>query len=260
MTSSSLAWSNGGYSSTPYHPDYGTHDWIAEHALDWLPQEAKGWIASNMAWYLYGTELPDNGQAPDGIGDTAFHHIYFDSSGRLTDASAAARARAMYIQALERLLAGNYAEAAKYAGAMTHYIADVAVFSHVMGSGTDWGEESHHGDYEIYVNSKTSSYSAPFNSFLSFDGELRLVSAYNAAVELAYDTTFDGLGRGLTCVWMDENYDWLNQTFLARAGESLNLAVNYVADVLYTLYVDYTLRQQPTTATVTFSAEGLESD
>ncbi|MDI9619290.1 MAG: zinc dependent phospholipase C family protein [Candidatus Nezhaarchaeota archaeon] len=260
LTSSSLAWSNGGYSLTPYHPDYGTHDWIAEHALDWLPQEAKGWIASNMAWYLYGTELPDNGQAPDGIGDTAFHHIYFDSSGRLTDASAAARARAMYIQALERLLAGNYAEAAKYAGAMTHYIADVAVFSHVMGSGTDWGEESHHGDYEIYVNSKTSSYSAPFNSFLSFDGELRLVSAYNAAVELAYDTTFDGLGRGLTCVWMDENYDWLNQTFLARAGESLNLAVNYVADVLYTLYVDYTLRQQPTTATVTFSAEGLESD
>lgn len=29
------AWSNGGYSSDPTHPDYGTHDWIAQHALDW---------------------------------------------------------------------------------------------------------------------------------------------------------------------------------------------------------------------------------
>jgi hypothetical protein len=27
-------WSNGGYSANPSNPDYGTHDWIAEHALD----------------------------------------------------------------------------------------------------------------------------------------------------------------------------------------------------------------------------------
>jgi hypothetical protein len=27
-------WSNGGYSVDPAHPDYGAHDWIAEHALD----------------------------------------------------------------------------------------------------------------------------------------------------------------------------------------------------------------------------------
>ena len=29
-----LAWSNGGYSDDPSNPNYGTHDWIAEHALD----------------------------------------------------------------------------------------------------------------------------------------------------------------------------------------------------------------------------------
>ncbi|XES76381.1 MAG: hypothetical protein ACBZ72_09385 [Candidatus Bathyarchaeia archaeon] len=28
-----LAWSNGGYSADPATPDYGTHDWIAQHAL-----------------------------------------------------------------------------------------------------------------------------------------------------------------------------------------------------------------------------------
>ncbi len=47
------AWSYGGYSADPSDPDYGTHDWIAQHALDWLP---------------------DNGAAPDGIGDFFNQH------------------------------------------------------------------------------------------------------------------------------------------------------------------------------------------
>jgi hypothetical protein len=186
-----------------------------------------------MSWYLYGTELPDNGRAPDGIGDTHLHHVYFDADGRLMDDAAARRANDTYRQALSSLLLGNLMAAAKYAGAMTHYIADMAVFGHVMGG------EKHHSDYEAYVDSRTSSYRSEFELFLSFDGELRIISAYDAAVELAYDTTFDRLGRGLTCLWMDGNYNWSNPIFIARVGESLNLAVNYVADVLYTLYMDY---------------------
>src|SRR4030066_249100 len=74
-------WSNGGYSANPASPDYGTHDWIAEHALDWLPQQEKQFILDNKAAYLYGTELPDNNKAADGIGDTTKHHIYFLANG-----------------------------------------------------------------------------------------------------------------------------------------------------------------------------------
>ena len=62
LAARSYCWSNGGFSSSPYNPKYGTHDWIAEHALDWLPAEAKQWILANKALYLYGTELPDNGK------------------------------------------------------------------------------------------------------------------------------------------------------------------------------------------------------
>lgn len=233
------AWSNGGFSPSPDSPNYGTHDWIAEHALDWLPEEARWWINANLNWYLYGTELPDNGRAPDGIGDVNLHHVYFGADGALIDDSAARRANETFNQALAYMLARDFASAAKYAGAMTHYIADVAVFGHVMGGGTDWGAEEHHDDYERYVNSKTSSYNSDWSAHLSFDGELRLITAYDAAVELAYDTTFDTSGRGLTCVWMDRNYDWSNQTFMMRAMESINLAVNYVTDVLYTLYTVY---------------------
>ncbi len=235
LVSSSWAWSNGGYSDDPANPDYGTHDWIAEHALDWLRAEEKQYILDNLAVYLYGTELPDNGGAPDGIGDTTNHHIYYNSTEVMTDDAAATRASTEYSNALSFLEAKDYVNAAKTAGIMSHYIVDVGVFGHVMGAGTDWGAEVHHSDYETYVNDRTSSYTAEFNSYLSFDSSLQTISAYDAATSLAYDTTFDVDGP-LNCTWMDQNYDWNNPIFKNRAGESLNLAVNYLADVLHTLY------------------------
>jgi len=233
------AWSNGGFSADPSHPDYGTHDWIAHHALDWLPTEEKSYIVDHLASYLYGSELPDNGQASDGIGDTGLHHVYYNSSGALTDDAAAVRASTVFDEVINYLGFGNSVKAAKYAGIMGHYIIDVAVFGHVMGSDTDWGAEKHHSDYETYVNQRTSSYDAEFNLFLSFDGNLTIISAYNAAIYLAYDTTFD-LDGDLTCLWMDQNYNWSNPAFRNRCGESLNIAVNLLADVLHTLYVEAT--------------------
>lgn len=249
-----LCWSNGGYSTNPTQPDYGTHDWIAQHALDWLPNEEKKYITDNLARYLYGTELSDNGQAADGIGDTTKHHIYYSASGTLTDDVSAQRANAEYNLALNYLKAKDYPNAAKAAGLMTHYIADLAVFGHVMAESTPWGAEAHHSDYEDYVNGRTASYSSTFNMYLSFDGSLSNLTAYNAAVDLAYDTTFGGPNQ-LSCVWMDDNYNWSNSSFSGRCGQSLNLAVNAIADVLHTLYQEAapatTPSSTPTTPTAT---------
>jgi len=242
-----LAWSNGTYSDDPSHPDYGTHDWIAEHALDWLPAEEKQYILDNLAAYLYGTELPDKSKASGGIGDAATkHHIYYNSAREMTDDAAAVRALTEYANTLNFLKAKDYTNAAKNAGIMSHYIVDMAVFGHVMGSSTDWGAElqQRHKDYEDYVNDRTSSYDAQFNGYLSFDGVLSNISAYDAAKNLAYDTTFEADGD-LTCIWMDQNYNWNNPTFKNRAGESLNLAVNYLADVLHTLAVESTTELTP---------------
>jgi hypothetical protein len=229
-------WSNGGYSANPANPDYGTHDWIADHALDWLPQPEKQLLLDNKALYLYGTELPDNGQAPDGIGDTTKHHVYFHSGGSPQDDSAAVRARDEYMKAVNALNAGNLSDAAKELGIVTHYIADMAVYAHVMAASTAWREEHHHSDYEDYVDTRTNSYQDTFNNYLEFDGDLTSKTAYNATLGLAYNSTFGDDGT-LTCVWMDENYNWSDATFRDRAGESLNLAVNAVADVLHTFWV-----------------------
>jgi len=245
-----LGWSNGGYSADPAHPDYGTHDWIAQHALDYLPSQEKQYITDNLASYLYGTELPDNNQASDGIGDTTKHHVYYSASGTVTDSASAQRASAEYTLALNFLKNKDYADAAKTVGTMTHYIADLAVFGHVMGSSTPWGTETHHSDYEDYVDARTSSYSGSFNSYLSYDGSLTTLTATNAALNIAYDTTFNG-NNHLTCVWMDTNYNWKDPTFSNRCGQSLNLAVNDVADVLHTLYQEAapSVSSIPTTST-----------
>jgi len=254
---SSYGWSNGGYSDDPSSPKYGTHDWIAQHALDWLPDEEKSFIVSNLATYLYGTELPDNNRAPDGIGDTRMHHVYYRADHSLQDDASAKRAQEEFELAVSLYLSGDVSGAVKRLGAMTHYVSDMAVFAHVMGSLTDWGSEEHHSDYEDYVNRKTSSYSSEFNVFLSFDGTLDTVSAYDATLKLAFDTTFDA-DAGLTCVWMDRNYDWSNPVFRKRCGESLNLAVNLLTDVLHTFYLR--VSPHPLTVKIAFSANGLEND
>jgi len=228
-------WGNGGFSSDPSNPDYGTHDWIAQHALDWLPSGEKQFILDNLASYLYGTELPDNGGAPDGIGDTVNHHVYYFANGSLQDDASAVRAQEEYDAAVAYFKSGALINATKQLGIMTHYISDVAVFGHVMGSATDWGTETHHSDYEDYVNTRTDNYTDEFNTFLVFDGALNQISAYDATLTIGNDTTFD-LDGDLTCVWMDQNYDWSNSTFKNRCGESLNLAVNLIADVLHTFY------------------------
>jgi hypothetical protein len=231
-----FGWSNGGFSSNPSNPDYGTHDWIAEHALDWLPSEAKQFILNNRQSYLYGTELPDNGGAPDGIGDTRKHHVYYFANGSLQEDDSAVRAQEEYNKAVNLFKSGDLANAAKTLGVVTHYISDLASFGHVMGNRTDWGNATKHDEYEDHVNTKTNSYSDEFNTYLAFDSVWNNITPYDAALTLAKDTTFD-LDGHLTCVWMENNYNWDDSTFRNRCGESLNLAVNLIADVLHTFYV-----------------------
>lgn len=232
-------WSNGGYSDESSHPDYGTHDWIAQHALDWLPDAEKQFILDNLAAYLYGTELPDRPTAQGGFGDSLYHHVYYYSNHSLQDNASAIRAQAKYDIAVDYYESGDLANASKILGAVTHYVADMAVFGHVMSDKTDWGAEDDniHSDYEKHVNQSTNSYDDDFNTYLVYDGSLSSISAYDAALVLAYNTTFGDNGD-FTCVWMNQSYDWNNPTFVNRCGESINLAVNLIADVLHTFYVE----------------------
>ena len=200
--------------------------------MNWLPPAERQWILDHKAAYLFGTETSDRSGCGDCFGDTSKHHIYYRRDGSLQDDAAAKRARQVYDQALAAVPSGNWTRVAVLIGAMTHYIDDLAVFGHVMGSATDWGSEVHHSDYEEYVSAYTSTYSSEFTAFLAFDGDLYPRDPYDAAFLLAFDTTFGG-ATGRNATWMDRHYDWSNSEFRSRAAESINLAVNYLADVLH---------------------------
>ena len=239
--------SNGGFTTDPYTINYGTHDWLAEHALVWLPNDEIQYILDNKNEYLYGTELPDKPSTePDGIGDTAKQHVYYNSTLILQDDAACVRAQEEYDNVIIYLYSGDYANAARSAGVMAHYITAVSMYGNVMNE-TYWGAPVNSTIYSNYVNTQTTSYtSAMFDSYLDFDGTLESsLDAYNGAQEVAYDTTFDNQGDK-TCKWMDDNYDWGDTDFKARCGASLNFATNLLADVLHKIYLDILAPSKPT--------------
>jgi hypothetical protein len=237
-----VAWSNGGYTTDQNNPKYGTHDWIADHAMNLLPSNESGWLTQNKNAFLYGTEAPDNSaalfQGRKGYGDTTHHHNYY--SGIICiDSSASQRAGEEYQKALACLQNGSYALAAWFAGAMTHYIDDLACWAHVLNNESSTA----HSDFESQVDKVTGSYGASMFA-VTFDGTLETISASNAATALGQNTYTDG-GATYNAWWMNVNFQsgWTNvnqwsQPFKNRAMESINLAVNTVADVLHTLAVE----------------------
>ena len=223
-----VAWSNGGYSSDSNNPDYGTHDWIADRAIAIQTEDATFLRTTCHSRFLLGTEAPDNIAY---IGDSTNHHVYYYSSGDLQDGKSAIRASQMYQIALGYLASQDLGNASYYIGAMTHYVADVGVFGHTMGSWTDWGTENHHSDYEDVIESMTSSLSSPTGVSLA-DSD-----AYAATLDLADKITF-GEGAIMPNIWMDTNYNWANSTFVASAMASLNSSVAAVAAVVNHLLVE----------------------
>jgi hypothetical protein len=227
---SAHAWGNGGYSSNTAEPDYGTHDWIAEASLR-IQSGNVSFLSTHHSMFLLGTEAPDN---PQYIGDTTEHHVYFRASGLLQDDSAGIRAREMYLAALSDLEAEEWEQAAFKVGAMTHYIADMGVFGHTMGAGTDWGSESVHQDYEEAVNADIVNMDFPTSLPLGDE------DAYNATIDLARKTTF-GSGSTMANTWMDDNYDWASATYRSYAFASVDDAVRSVAAAINHLVKDATL-------------------
>jgi len=222
LSTSASAWSNGGYSADQSNPDYGTHDWIAEAALDLQTRDVTFLKSTYHTEFLLGTEAPDN---PSFIGDTTNHHAYYYASGSVQDDVCADRASQIYASALTYLQAKNNLSAAFEIGVLAHYVSDPGVFGHTMGANTDWGSEIHHSDYENQFESMLSSLSQPTGISLGNSG------AYEATMALAQKITFGG-GDIKSNTWMDTNYYWAEPTFETSAIASLSASVSAVAAVI----------------------------
>ncbi len=211
---------------------YGTHDYLAEYALSFLPAEERAWLQRRL--YLYGTELPDSRGYKESINDLRLQHLRFSENGTLLDDSLAKRADQKYDLLLSSLSSGAYGTASKLAGITMSYVSDAGLFSRVVDAKNGL-------NFERYVEQLTDvvfpspEFESVFGSYISFDGSLDMISPYDAVVELGRET-FLGQG-GCSAEWMDAHYDIHDPAFIKCAGVDLNLTINKMADVLHTLYV-----------------------
>jgi len=271
--SSASAWKNGSYGYNredySYEDDYGTHDWIAEAALEILLTEAKDswtWLADEnlKIIYLLGTEAPDNSQLKttldmdevEGFGDTTKHHVYFDENDEILEDDSALRAKKCADLADVYLEENKREKAAFYLGAMTHYIADLAMYAHVAENNVDPYNvdfDEWHSKVEGYVNSRTNDYEDQEEFFeIDDDFDIEEKKAYDAATDLAWDTYADpDPSESITrdAKWLHDNFftDWADnkedredesttrQLYYDRIEESLNNAIKQI--VLAMVYV-----------------------
>ncbi|MFC1640801.1 cell wall-binding repeat-containing protein [Patescibacteria group bacterium] len=249
-------WFNGTYLNnkkwdytTDYQvPNYGTHDWIADHAKNLLPRYERKWIDQNRRNFLLGTEAPDNASLQVfpgvyGYGDFYNHEIWFNASQQVTKDNAAVRAQEEF-ELSNSKLPWSERWAAYYAGTLAHYVGDISAYPHVMGSGSHRGEESHHSEYERGVNEWMKRYAGGlFEQYISADG-LAVADPYDETIDVAAKVDF-GDGALLDAGWMNTNLplignSWRPQsevTYRRSAGLAMNEAVNSLADLYHTLAV-----------------------
>ncbi len=222
-------WYDGGFSSDPNHPRYGQHDFILQKAIDMLPPETKQKI--DIIPMYYGTELPDCITGIYCINDQYNHNVYYYANGNIQRDRSAIRSKQEYNLAQSYLQNGDRYNFSLRIGTMGHYISDLSVFAHTMGYGTHWGSAVHEAEYEQYAERHLDLWDT------HFDGKFERISAYDAALRMAKETTFD---NGIyTNVWMDRNYNWSNPNFVSRTRYLINYNVNILTDVIYTMADTY---------------------
>jgi hypothetical protein len=224
-------------------PPYSTHDWIADRALGMLPVNEGAWLVPLRAIYLIGTEAPDNSSIltecdvpHSGYGDTGLGHSVdwnddhtgwaLRDTGELQD-RAAVRAQEEYNKTIIAFEQGNHSEAAFYLGAMAHYVGDVSQYGH-SGPGDD-----HHPDYESWVSSRSEPDDDVFTGFLTAT-PLGRRTPYTAVRRISKITS---AGGGAILSFAYEHRQG-NDEYLASIGHSLNLAVNELADVPHTFFLN----------------------
>ncbi len=266
---SSLAWKNGSYAYTSteydYATDYGTHDWIADAALDALSAAATSswsWLKDRVTIYLLGTEAPDNsgisitldGTAVTGFGDTTWHHIYYNEDGTISnnEDDAALRAKACGDLADSYLEANKLDLAAFYLGAMAHYIGDLAMFSHCAPNNVpphNLDFDTYHSTIEGYVLTRSDKNNDKEEFFKISSFTPANVTPYNAAKNLGWDTYKDPSPSEATtrdAPWLHNNHftGWVltyaaravdtttHQIYYSRIEQSLNNAIQAVASAM----------------------------
>ena len=232
MTTPSYAWRSGG-------SVIDTHDMIFQKAVDMLPAKEKSKLEMNQTVVYLGLHAPDCGIATDPycLGDNdRSHYVYYNSNGVVTNDDSALNARDEYNKAKQYYLDGDMYNFSLHLGAMSHYIQDPGAWPHA----TSIEGGSMHTGYESAVNHENAELFSGTKSDVRKE-----MSAYDAALKNAYETTFDTLDNGAYDInWIYANCGNCsksnfvlssNPELFDRTKAILNYDANRLSDVLYKL-------------------------
>ncbi|MBN2846885.1 MAG: hypothetical protein JXP72_00330, partial [Coriobacteriia bacterium] len=210
IPTTALAWSNG--------PDdgagYGTHDWVLDEALDLV---SAPWVDRDVA--LSTTHWPD---MVYGSGDVMNHVFKPDGDGRGGPQTVADR----YYDLVTAYKAGDYAEASRQLGLLSHYFSDLAVVYHVQTTDGDATEAAEHLQYELDVD---SNHRKPGNvsDWITPTSRVTVTDIRKKTVDLAVATrgTYSSLRTAYKA-------NGLSGTALTITKQNLSRAVNGLADII----------------------------
>ena len=139
-----FAWANGGDGGNAY----GTHDWVLEHAIKLAGSKAS-WVDVPTA--LLASDDPD-GTDGTHTATSSLLHVYYDSTYVAQGGPNAAAQH--YYRLVTAYKAGNYKEASRQLGLMSHYYADVTQPFHTYKD----QNKTLHESYEHAVSDETRTY------------------------------------------------------------------------------------------------------
>lgn len=232
MTAPSYAWRS---SST----NIDTHDMIFQKAVSMLPTQEKNKLVVDQTVVYLGLYAPDCGKADYDycVGDTdRSHYVYYNSNGVVTNDDAALNAQDEYQRAIESFKINDMYNFSLHLGAMSHYVEDPGSWPHV----TTIEPFNMHTGYESAVNHENAGLFSGTKSDVRKE-----MSAYDASLKNAYESTFDTIDSGTYDVnWMYANCgNCSNSNFVLssnpelfnRTKKILNYDANRLSDVLYKL-------------------------
>lgn len=208
---------------------YGTHDWVAQAALEavkanpaaglkWMKNDVSFWDKRRETIFLIGTEAPDanslqlrgtlNGDSVKGLHDVIYHHMYFHDTDTLPielrmkprvytfDISRKViRATKMVKNFLRE---GRCDLAAFYLGTIAHYITDVANFLTVLQENVEVStvitdeKKLLHGKFETHIEAAMRDHERRkryFDYDITFNVESR--NPWECVKTVAFDTRWD---------------------------------------------------------------------
>ncbi|NHJ03674.1 MAG: hypothetical protein EAX90_02545 [Candidatus Heimdallarchaeota archaeon] len=230
-------------------PNFTTHQWLAWEALKLSPSTSMlQWIANNELEFWLGVEAPFNSLAAEQInvalgpdyGDISGEALLLDIAGTtVTNSSLADRAQEEYDKLVAELgdVDGDYALAAFYAGAMSHYISQAGLYA-ALWNETRWGalNVANWNTFEDQIEatllgSNLVSDPEDFNSS-KFDLDplvITPVNASQAAINLAIAVypVAESLGDDFLGTWTSVD-DWTGTYF-----DNVEACLEYSVEAIY---------------------------